>query len=182
MNSPNLWKTAIGLAKRMVRSRILLCESLKRYEDDLNQASLIGAWKASQTYDSSKNTKFTTYAWHVIRGEINLEKWRCGFFGFQAEKRQSYGKCKLPEVSRMKFDTVVVDESTNKVDNSDLFDYAIRQMRPEKLQQVARLYWLEELPSKSIAKQVGVSLSRVEQMHRMAYKKMAEVIERITEV
>ena len=40
--------------------------------DDIVQVGNIGLWRACLTFNSNKNTKFSTYAYHLIRQEILL--------------------------------------------------------------------------------------------------------------
>lgn len=53
----------------------LICSIINKYTkyyefDDLYQVSIIGITKAYRNYDSTKNTKFTTYLYKYILGEV----------------------------------------------------------------------------------------------------------------
>ena len=62
------------LSKIIQDNKNLIYSVIKRFKkgdiDDLFQAGCIGVIKAYQKYDNSLDTKFTTYAYHFIVGEI----------------------------------------------------------------------------------------------------------------
>lgn len=44
-----------------------------QHDEDMIQVGMIGLWKALETFDESRNVKFSTYATKIIMSQINIE-------------------------------------------------------------------------------------------------------------
>ncbi len=47
-------------------------QDYREHEEDLIQEGFMGLWKACQTFDASRGTKFSTYAVKVIKNEMGM--------------------------------------------------------------------------------------------------------------
>lgn len=189
MTPIELWTEHVGLAKGMARKRArLLHPFLGDCGEDLEQAALMGLWIAALDYDENRESKFGSYAWFHIRGALNCERWRQGFWGFKAEKAKVYSKVELRNRSSL---SEVADQLTSKSGGEldqfvegDLVQFLIRQLRPQKAQVVARRFWIEGLSTVTIAHQMNLSVDRIEQIRSKAKKdlqRLAQVMSRMWE-
>ena len=169
MPSPmKLWKSGVGMAKAVARRRARRLHGVQA--EDLEQAALLALWKAAKIYREGSGASFTSFAWHYVRGEVNCERWRHCLFGFKAGKAQAYKKYEPPEFFAVaEGDGVSVPAC--RFDDEDYLVEVVRRL-PAGLRRVAQLYWVEGVPSKRVAEALGLSLSRVEQLHREAFRRM----------
>lgn len=180
MTPLELWESAVGMAKSMARKRAGRIPGAD--VQDFEQAALLALWKAANHYRDDCGAAFTTYAWHHVRGELNCERWRCCLFGFKAGKAEANGKYthKAPEgLGGLEEENVPVTRPGTLLEDRDLLSHVIRQLRTENLRTVARRYWVEGLPTATIAHQLGLSVARIEQLHREAYRDMVSIAEEI---
>ena len=79
----NKYETLIEENKGLVNFVLNNYYPSHRYDEDYYQEGLIGLWNAVQTFDESKNRKFSTYATRCIRHHLN------GVYDmYNAKKRQ----------------------------------------------------------------------------------------------
>jgi len=158
---------------------------------DFVQAALAALWKAAQGWRPDGGAAFSTFAWHHIRGELNCECWRQCLFGFKAGKAVVYRDWQLPTRQPLpryrdkQADPDPVPEPymlpDATLDDRDLLEFILLHLNAGKLREVARRYWVEGQSSKDVARDLGVSVCRIEQLHRKAYQKMVQVARRLKE-
>jgi RNA polymerase sigma factor (sigma-70 family) len=171
----DLWQSHIGLAKDMARKYSRIWKPiLGDCVEDLEQAAMMGLWIAAHRFDPTKGTEFSTYAWDYIKGELNCERWRLGFWGFAGGKAQAYKQFVLPDRDPLSSVPEKVetreDFGIDQFENVDLLHFLIRQLRPIKAQVVARRFWLEGLSTATIAHQMALSTDRIDQIRAKAKK------------
>lgn len=173
MTTLELWQSGLALAKHMARQRARIAAPLLgTCSDDFQQAALLALWQAAQNYKVGCGSTFTSFAWHHIRGELNCERWRQEVLGFKAGKAQAYNKVtNLPKRSpldNLPEERLFQVSSESLYDDKELLDWMIKQLQPVKAQVVARRFWLEGLSTATIAHQLAVSVTRVEQIRAKA--------------
>ena len=65
-----------------------------QFDEDMIQIGMIGLWKALDTFEESRNVKFSTYACRVIMSQINME----------FRRRKKHSNCVSTETIITEFD------------------------------------------------------------------------------
>ena len=182
----SLFDQHVGLAKGLAYRRARRHAGATADDaEDLAQAALLGLWLAATRYRPDGGAAFSTYAYEWVRGELRDECWRLRFWGFQANRAVRDGLIAgLPARDGMPSerdepDAVPQVGPSSSLEDADLLDFVIRQLPTVKLRRTARLYWVEGRPTKEIAAELRVSVARVEQLHREAFRRMQDVAGRL---
>jgi len=163
--------------------------------DELVNTGVIGLIKALDKYDE-KRSKFSTYAYIKIRGEIldylrrldplprNLrekiknsdwEDYREEVLFFISLERELFnGSENLRVKDTLQGDTPNPEEVVLRQELIELLSRAISEL-PEREQLVLQLLFVEELDLKSVSEILGISVSRVSQLKAEALKKLREI-------
>lgn len=155
---------AIGMAKNAAK------RLTSRPFDDYVQAALMGAWEAVLTFDESKGP-IRPWATKRIKGRIRDCCYRLDIWGFAACKAAWRERNSTPSVVSLN----PLDELMHKgedpdysLDDLDVAEVVIGSIYNPDAKEVARLYYLKGMPHPMIAKELGVSVTRVEQWSREA--------------
>jgi RNA polymerase sigma factor for flagellar operon FliA len=138
--------------------------------DDLIQAGMIGLIEAAQKYDSSKGASFETYAGIRIRGSIveyfsMLQDSNCSrLYSYEETFGEEDSNIDASETSSAFASPL---EGLQREGLKKALSAAIVQL-PERERMVLALYYNEELNLKEIGLVLGVSESRVSQIHSQA--------------
>ena len=163
--------------------------------DELVNTGVIGLIKALDKYDE-KRSKFSTYAYIKIRGEIldylrrldplprNLREkiknsdWEDYkeevLFFISLEGELFNGSENLRVKDTLQGDTPNPEEVVLRQELIELLSKAISEL-PEREQLVLQLLFVEELDLKSVSEILGISVSRVSQLKAEALKKLREI-------
>lgn len=154
--------------------------------DDFIQAGWIGAVKAVDSFDRSKDRSLESYANLRIRGEI-LDFMR----GQDHLSRGHRSLCKNGEIKSPSHIGLVVEIGGNSLprtikDERDDFRSIENKLTLLKLLKVVALpirhlqalngYYWDELPMKTIGKKMGVNESRISQLHSRSIAKIRECV------
>ncbi len=133
--------------------------------DDLVSAGSRGLLRAFERYDAGRGWKFSTFAVHWIRGAIcdevrrmdHASRWLrlSGAAPIQYQLKQSTIRTL---VDYREQDPEIIAEWRDEV--RCLFDRVSPRER-----EILRLYYLEEVPMSAIGRRLGISESRVSQIH-----------------
>lgn len=148
-------------------------------EEELYSAGMMGLWKASQSYDPSRGAEFKTYAYHRIRGAILDELRALDFLPRSMRDRAREEGVSAPAVVSLPTnddgsETLVGEYAYEGVENSDLHLALLSEMGklPEKMRLVMHLYYQEGMKMLDIAKDLGLTESRVSQIHSNAVARL----------
>lgn len=152
--------------------------SNKIFDDqDYFQFGIEGLSEAIDRFDPEYGTKFETYAIQRIRGKIidELRKVQSKQKAYTTTDEEIYhstmslnnsidedSNCQLYEVISDESDTPI--DTTEKNESKELLLEAIKQL-DEKERLIITLYYYENLNYAEIAKVIGVTVSRVSQVH-----------------
>lgn len=148
-------------------------------EEELYSAGMMGLWKASQSYDSSKGAEFKTYAYHRIRGAILDELRALDFLPRSMRERAREEGVSAPAVVGLPTnedgsEILLGEDEKESVENTDLHSALLSEMRalPEKMRLVMHLYYQEGMKMLDIANDLGLTESRVSQIHSNAVARL----------
>ena len=168
--------------------------SNKLFDDrDYFQFGIEGLSEAIDRFDPEYGTKFETYAIQRIRGKIidELRKVQSKLKAYTSTDEEIYystlslnssidedSNCQLYEV--ISDETETPRETTEKNESKELLLEAIKQL-DEKERLIITLYYYENLNYAEIAKVIGVTVSRVSQVHSKIMETLKKKLIRVYE-
>ena len=169
------WRHLVWYVVNRIRPRLPACVS----EEDLFSAGMVGLMVASRSYDASRGAEFKTYAYHRIRGAILDELRRLDFLPrSQREKARADGR-EAPAMVAIPTDedgqeSLAAGELEPGCETEDLRDLLLREVDrlPEKMRIVMTLYYQEGLRMREIGDRLGLTESRVSQIHSNAVSRL----------
>lgn len=179
MTPTELWLENQERTKRLVYQRANLTPTWWKIIDDLMQSALMNLWIAANKYQEERANNgmsvasFFTYAYPRIKGGLVMESWRHHFFGIKARRQ----KIKVSVTEKVEELPVSVPDSVPE--DMDLVEYIINQLPSERWQMIARRKYVEGLQQKTIAHQMGISETRVNQMMKVIDAEMMLIVERL---
>ena len=173
------WQPLVWYVVNRFRNRLPVSVS----DDELFSAGMVGLMNASRSYDSSKGATFKTYAYHRIRGGILDDLRRLDFL-----PRTQREKAKAAGVDAPAFVTLPVDENGEEFlaagekeaecENMELMELIRNRIQdlPEKMRQVMTLYYSEGQRMRDIGEELGLTESRVSQIHTNAIQRLRRLV------
>jgi RNA polymerase sigma factor for flagellar operon FliA len=157
-------------------------------EQDFFQFGIEGLSEATDRFDPNFGTKFETYAIQRIRGKIIDEirklqvKPRINSLG-ETEYIKNISLTNEIEGAEVytlnetiPADTELPDESLQKKEQKEILVNAINEL-DERDRQLIALYYYENLNYKEIGELLGITVSRVSQVHTRVIKEMKEKLQ-----
>lgn len=147
--------------------------------DDLFSAGFLGLMAAKQKYDPSQGASFKTYAYHRIRGAVLDELRRMDPLPrSQRESAKREGR-QPPRFLGLPCDedgqaSIASEELGDSVEGDDTKAALRREMErlPEKMRIVMESYYQKGLKMREIASLMGLTESRVSQIHSNAIARL----------
>ncbi len=175
-NDPGRWEDLVWYVVHRIRPRLPASVS----EDELHSAGMVGLLAASRAYDPSQGASFKTYAYHRIRGAILDELRRMDFLprSFR-EKVQKRGE-EAPSIVPLPLDQdgqgTLTSESEveNHCEREEMLEIlrAAMDQLPDKMRMVMGLYYGKQLKMREIGDRLGLTESRVSQIHANAVARL----------
>lgn len=156
-------------------------------EEDLFSAGMVGLMTASRSYDPSRGAEFKTYAYHRIRGAILDELRRLDFLPrSQRDKARQQGS-EAPNVvgiptdedGQESLEARTQEPPCEKADMQDALDRQMEEL-PPKMRDVVFLYYRKGLRMREIGERMGLTESRVSQIHSNALANLQRRLRRAT--
>ena len=148
-------------------------------EEELHAAGMMGLWKAARSYDPSKGAEFKTYAYHRIRGAVLDGLRTLDFLPRSIRKKARQAGVAAPSILGLPTnddgsETLAGGGVEQSVENSDLHEALLREMEdlPEKMRAVMHLYYQEGMKMRAIGERLGLTESRVSQIHSNAIARL----------
>jgi RNA polymerase sporulation-specific sigma factor len=161
----------MGLAKVIVNKIYPRIQSKYEYEDIL-QIAYLGLTKAANKYDESKGCKFSTYAYRLICGEI--------FMNVSRDKRFNIARGKALDSYVLSFEQEYETGSVSNLVGNSFEDDLVGEMElaemcnklSEKEKAVFKLYFINDLPQKTIGEIINTTQAQVSRLKRRIVKKL----------
>ena len=172
----------------------LVAHIIKKYyysyeeQEDLISIGTIGLIKAAETFNASKNTKFSTYASKCVKNEILM---------FFRQKKKSMQDISISDPIDTDKDgnsitlMDIVQDDENILDTIDLSiqSHKLYQYLEEELTDREReiltyrygLYHVRPMPQREVAQKLGISRSYVSRIEKKAVEKLRECFGEIWE-
>lgn len=164
--------------------------SESREQDDLISIGTIGLLKAVETFDSEKNTSFSTYAGRCIDNQIKMH-----FRKIKRQQTEVYLDApidtdkdgnQLTMADIFKDLTCVSDEVDLRIDTERLYRYINETLDERERMILCNRYGLvtsqgvvsRPLAQREVAEKLGISRSYVSRIEKKALKKLSERFER----
>lgn len=165
------WQPLVWYVVNRVRCTLPACVS----EEDLFSAGMVGLMVAARSYDPSRGAEFKTYAYHRIRGAILDELRRLDFLPrSQREKARQTGKeppsmVSIPtdEDGQESLEAAAEEHPCEQEDMQDALERRLADL-PPKMRDVMILYYREGYRMREIGATMGLTESRVSQIHSNA--------------
>lgn len=152
--------------------------------DDLTNVAMMAAMRALERFEPSRGIKFLSYAAYRMDNALKDHLRECDWVPRLERERAAAGL--LPEPAKMvSIDSPPRGESSPHVHEATMPDAAItardtvrdmlRQLDRNK-RTIVQLYHLEELTMREIGKVLGVSESRISQLHMEAMAELRAVL------
>lgn len=141
--------------------------------EDINQAGYIGVMRAAQKYDPGINAKFATYAVWWIRSAVQSELNR---------SRDRYADVRIPHDGRFLEDhkQSKVKQSAEEHQHNRILVENYLKILDQRSASILRMYYGVNsdgpIPDSAIARQLGISDTRVNQLRLVALQKIREHI------
>ena len=133
--------------------------------EDLRQAACLGLWKAARGWEEARGVPFPLYARRLVRWELLDCCWRACFWGHWANRQAHEDGFELPRVRGAVSLAARIDPGYGAVDDADLLDCLLSRLGDARIREVVRRYWLAGEPNASIARRLGVTVWRVQQLN-----------------
>jgi len=149
-------------------------------EEELFSAGMMGLLKASRSYDPDRGAEFKTYAYHRIRGAMLDELRRLDFLPRTIRERAREEGRNAPAIVGLPTDEdgsdslEVAGDDFSSVENEELL-VALRggiEELPDKMRVVMHLYYSKGQRMREIGEQLGLTESRVSQIHSAAVARL----------
>ncbi len=173
------WRQLVWYVVNRIRPRLPASVG----EEDLFSAGMVGLLSAARSYDPNRGAEFKTYAYHRIRGAILDELRRLDFLPrSQRERnrrigRESPGLVPLPTDEDGQ-ECLEAAPERQAVDNEDLLARLREEIDrlPARMRTVMALYHYEGLKMREIGERLGLTESRVSQIHSNAVSRLRRVL------
>lgn len=173
------WRQLVWYVVNRIRPRLPICVA----EEDLYSAGMVGLLTAARSYDPSRGAEFKTYAYHRIRGAILDELRRMDFLPrSQREKARKNGS-EPPAVVAIPTDedgqeSLTADEVEPRCEVDDLQGLMEEEVQklPVKMRTVLTMYYREGLRMREIGDRMGLTESRVSQIHSNAVMRLQRTL------
>ena len=174
------WQGLVWYVVNRIRPRLPRTVS----EDEMFSAGMEGLMKASRSYDPSRGAVFKTYAYHRIRGAILDEVRRLDFLPRSVRDKARKEGTQAPAVVGLPTDEdgheslAAADPEDSAVEQADLRERLAAEIArlPEKLRLVMTLYYGEEMKMRAIGDRLGLTESRVSQLHSNAVARLRRAL------
>lgn len=179
----------IALATKIARD-MAKAKGLQRLEDDMISAAYVGLLYARDNFDPKRGVKFPTYMVYRVQGALldflrfeeppgqrraKQPRERRHTFPFSDLSRYVNREFGNHDYSRsFAFDVLDDDfESIESINADDSFDWLLRTFK-EKTARMLDGYYRRNMTMKAIGQALGLSESRISQMHTLALQRIAE--------
>lgn len=182
-----LIKSGMQLARQIAMKQIRKHTIYIALSDDIHSAALEGLIKAADAFKPSQGTRFLGYAGFRIRGEIlDFIRSRDHVSRHYRMKAKNDNAVVLP-AAPLSLERLVEERGYGSLPTTDptkdfefweiseLVDVSCRKL-PERLQQILRLYYFEEVNLADIGKLMGFTESRACQLLKVAHGKLHKIL------
>jgi RNA polymerase sigma factor for flagellar operon FliA len=205
METTALWTQYKQSPSEMLKKQLLLCYTnlvhyvihhskfvnLNIFESrDYFQFGIEGLSEAVERFDPEYGTKFETYAIQRIRGKIIDELRRAQikprFSPFDEPGEQYYKNVSMDRISgseenvtlheMIPADVEIPDETAEKNDVKERLMECIKELS-ERERTIITLYYFEHLNYREIAEVIGITVSRISQIHARVISSLKEKLE-----
>lgn len=178
------WQGLVWYVVNRIRPRLPRSVS----EDEMFAAGMEGLMKAARSYDSSQGAAFKTYAYHRIRGAILDEIRRLDFLPRSIRDKARKEGVQAPSLVGLPtdkdgYDSLAAKPGASAVEQNDLREILSAEIKrlPEKLRLVMTFYYGEGMKMRDIGNRLGLTESRVSQIHSNAVARLRRVLGRAAE-
>ncbi|MHC4380804.1 MAG: sigma-70 family RNA polymerase sigma factor, partial [Planctomycetota bacterium] len=162
------WRHLVWYVVNRIKARLPVSVS----EDELFSAGMYGLMRAARSYDPTRGAGFKTYAYHRIRGSILDDLRRLDFLPRSLRDRARKNGEEAPAVVGIPTDedgqeSLSARPVEEKSEQDDLKEALHREIDslPDKMRIVMALYYRDELKMREIGEKLGLTESRVSQIH-----------------
>ncbi|MHC4824574.1 MAG: sigma-70 family RNA polymerase sigma factor [Planctomycetota bacterium] len=169
------WRHLVWYVVNRIKARLPVSVS----EDELFSAGMYGLMRAARSYDPTRGAGFKTYAYHRIRGSILDDLRRLDFLPRSLRDRARKNGEEAPAVVGIPTDedgqeSLSARPVEEKSEQDDLKEALHREIDslPDKMRIVMALYYRDELKMREIGEKLGLTESRVSQIHSNAVSRL----------
>ena len=145
--------------------------------DDLMNVAFAAVWKTRERFDPSRSS-FQTYAMLRARGAMLDELRKLDHVPRQARRRAKLAGVELPKVESIEHDFTIIlrpdKRTTLPVEGAAASDFwrGVRRLLEPRAAEVLERYYRRDYTLKEIGRQLGLSESRVCQLHTLAVQRL----------
>lgn len=169
------WRHLVWYVVNRIKARLPVSVS----EDELFAAGMFGLMRAARSYDPTRGAGFKTYAYHRIRGSILDDLRRLDFLPRSLRDRARKNGEDAPamvgiptdEDGQESLSARPVEEKSEQDDLKAALHREIDNL-PDKMRIVMALYYRDELKMREIGEKLGLTESRVSQIHSNAVSRL----------
>ena len=169
------WRHLVWYVVNRVKPRLPVSVS----DEELFAAGFYGLLHAARSYDQERGAGFKTYAYHRIRGAILDELRRLDFLPRSLRDRARAAGEEAPSMVAIPTDedgheSLASGREDRRVEAKDMHEAmmaAVHQL-PDRMRQVMVMYYTENLKMRDIGAALGLTESRVSQIHSNAVQRL----------
>ncbi|MFK5956207.1 MAG: sigma-70 family RNA polymerase sigma factor [Planctomycetota bacterium] len=169
------WRHLVWYVVNRIKARLPVSVS----EDELFAAGMYGLMRAARSYDPTRGAGFKTYAYHRIRGSILDDLRRLDFLPRSMRDRARKSGEEAPSMVGIPTDedgheSLAAKSPDVESESSDMHDVLYREIDalPDKMRIVMSLYYRDEMKMREIGAKLGLTESRVSQIHSNAVTRL----------
>ena len=169
------WRHLVWYVVNRIKARLPVSVS----EDELFSAGMYGLMRAARSYDPSRGAGFKTYAYHRIRGAILDDLRRLDFLPRSLRDRARTNGEDAPSMVAIPTDedgheSLAARPAAAVSEQEDMHEVLHREIDnlPDKMRIVMALYYREGVKMRDIGEKLGLTESRVSQIHSNAVTRL----------
>ncbi|MGB0954180.1 MAG: sigma-70 family RNA polymerase sigma factor [Planctomycetota bacterium] len=169
------WRHLVWYVVNRIKARLPVSVS----EDELFSAGMYGLMRAARSYDPTRGAGFKTYAYHRIRGSILDDLRRLDFLPRSLRDRARKNGEDAPSMVGIPTDedgheSLAARPAEAASEAEDMHEVLHREIDnlPDKMRIVMALYYREGVKMREIGEKLGLTESRVSQIHSNAVTRL----------